>query len=418
MSVTTPAQAAGVAVLGGIRVLDVSDELGAYASRLLADLGADVIRVEPPGGDRTRTTGPIIARADGSRPVSAFDLFVNAGKRSVTLDYTSPESRDVFLELVRTADVLIEGADLAVESAGLTHERLREERPELVHVQITPFGRDHLPRWSPADDLVIMAAGGLLHLGGYPDVGPIVAHGGQSRFAGSIFAAVSVLAALIGREESGEGTLIDVSSQECVAQALEDSAATYALTGHIRDRQGERPREAGTGIYPCADGYVSMVAGRLGTAKAWTSLVQWLNDEDAEGADVLQAPEWSEFSYRQRSDAIDTFAGIFRAFTRSRTKLELYEEAQRRLIALSPVSTIDDVLDNPQLRYREFFVDVDDVERGRELTMPGAPYRLSRGEVARPGPAPVIGEHSYDVLVSELGLTDEEYVRLVERGEA
>lgn len=140
----------------------------------------------------------------------------------------------------------------------------------MIHVIVTPFGQGLSPDWGPVDDLIVLGAGGLLYLGGYRDAGPVAASGGQSRYAASIFAAVATLVALIDRERSGRGTTIDVSAQECIAQALEDSVPTFALTGQERMRYGTVAREAGTGMYACSDGYVSMVAGRLGTARAWS----------------------------------------------------------------------------------------------------------------------------------------------------
>lgn len=405
--------------LEGVRVLDLTDELGAYASRLLSDLGADVIRVEPPHGARTRRHAPLVRMAREDRPVSTFELFVNAGKRSVTLDIASANAAEPFAELVRGSDVLIESSSLELEAAGYGHEQLSEINAALIHVQVTPFGRDQVGLIADADDLVVMAAGGLLHLGGYPDAEPVVAYGNQSYYAASIFAALSALAAIIERDVSGEGCLVDVSAQECVAQALEDSVATYALTGRVRERQGDRPREAGTGVYPCKDGYVSMVAGRLGTARAWTALVSWLNEEGTPGAEELLAPEWSEFEHRQREDSIAKFGEIFTRFTRSRSKQYLYQEAQRRLIALSPVSTVQDVMDNEQLAFRSFFGEIDVAGRDDvRATMPGPPYHLSRTEPRTPNSAPRIGQHTAEVLVDELGFPPEEYAVLVERGEA
>lgn len=403
--------------LAGVRVLDVTDQLGAYATRLLSDLGADVIRIEPPSGSMTRRQAPLLNERDGQPPLSGFDLFVNAGKRSVTLDLDAPSTTETMHELVRHTDVLVESPDLPMAWAGYSDALLREANPGLVHVQITQFGRDHVQERGRSDDLLTMAAGGLLHLGGYPDAEPVVAYGQQSQYAASIFAALAALSGLIGRDAHGQGCVIDVSAQECVAQALEDSAVTYALTGQVRQRQGERPREAGTGVYPCKDGYVSMVAGRLGTARAWTALVDWINEEGAPGAEELREPKWGDFSHRQSDAAIDRFGEIFTTFAQQYTKQELYDRAQRRLIALSPVSTIQDLFENAQLCAREFFQPLQ-VDGEPAARIPGPPYRLSRTGPRSPRMAPRQGQHTRQVLVGELGLSETEYAALVERGEA
>ena len=386
------------AALAGVRVIDLTDELGAYTGRLLADLGAEVIRVELPGGSRTRHIEPLV-EVDGET-ISAFELFVNAGKKSVVIDLSAASGVSQLEELLASADILVESPRPVLAEAGIGAERVRSIKPDLCRVIITPYGLDQQPAWSSTDDLLVMASGGLLHLGGYPDLGPVAAYGGQSRFAASIFGAVAALAGLLQRDLDGSGSTYDVSAQECIAQALEDSATTYALTGHVRERQGDRPREAGTGVYPCRDGYVSLVAGRLGTARAWTALVAWLNEVGTPGAAELLEPRWSTFEFRRTDEAIDEFARIFARFAATRDKLDLYVEAQARMIAMSPVSTVGDILANPQLKARDFFVDV--VEREGVVAFPRAPYRMSGTPVGDPGPAAELGADNAEFLGHDL----------------
>lgn len=379
----------GSTALDGIVVVDLADELAAYASRLLVDLGAEVTRVELAGGARLAERPPLVADDRGGE-FSVFERFVNAGKRSVALDLDQEAGRRGLETLLRTADIVIESSTPILDSHW-SAEQLAALKPDLIRVVVTPFGLDQSRSWTGTDDLIVMAEGGLLHLGGYTDLGPVVAHGGQSEFAASIFAAVAAVSGLLTRDATGSGGVYDVSAQECIAQALEDSAATYSLTGHVRERLGDRPREAGTGVYPCRDGYISMVAGRLGTAKAWTALVEWLNEESAEDAEVLRGEGWQRFEFRQTEEAITTFARIFEGFTRKHSKAELYRGAQGRMIALSPVSTVDDLLVNEQLRDRDFFVTVHDETIGRDLVYPRAPYRMSLTPPLDPRPAPAPG---------------------------
>jgi benzylsuccinate CoA-transferase BbsE subunit len=283
-------------------------------------------------------------------------------------------------------------------------------------VSVTAFGRDR-PREPVADDdLTVLAAGGLLNLGGYPDSAPLAAYGGQSRNAASLFAAVAALVVLLERETTGRGRWVDVSAQECVAQALEDSVVAYEMTGRVRRRRGSDAAEAGTGMYPCADGLVSMVAGRVGTARAWQALVAWLVESRADGADALRSDAWSDLSFRQTPAAIATFAAVFGDFARTRTRLELYQEAQGRGIALSPVNDIAGVLADPQLRARGFWVDVIDPETGRDLTFPGPPYRLSRTPALPARAAPTLGADSVAILGTELGLSQGAIETLEEAG--
>jgi benzylsuccinate CoA-transferase BbsE subunit len=382
---------AATGALTGFLVLDLTNELAAYASRLLGDLGADVIRIEPPGGSRTRSMEPLLDGDDG-RSFSAFDAFVNAGKRSITLDLTSERGRALFRRLVVEADVVIETfPETTAVELGVDNATLAALNPRLVHVSVTPFGRDRTSANVDDDDLTIMAAGGLLHFGGYADSEPVVAYGGQARNAASLFAAVATLTALLEREASGKGRWVDVSAQECVAQALEDSVPTYQMTGRIRRRLGPDAAEAGSGVYPCADGFVSMIAGRVGTAKAWRSLVEWLIESEVPGAVALREDRWSTIAYRQTPAAIEEFSRVFATFTASRGRLELYREAQRRGIALSPVNDMSQLLEDPQLAARGFWVRVLEPELGREVTFPGPPYRLSRTPALRARPAPRLG---------------------------
>lgn len=390
----------GRGALTGVRVIDLADELAAYASRLLADLGADVIRVEPPEGSSTRREPPFVEGPNGS--ASAFDLFVNAGKRSVVIDLETPAGRATLADLLRSADVLIETCSAGRgDRVGLDPAAVAAEHPRLVHVTVTPFGRDRTSEDVDDDDLTIMAAGGLLHFGGYPDTGPVIAYGGQARNAASLFASVAALVALLRREETGRGDWIDVSAQECVAQALEDAVPTYEMTGRVRRRLGSDPREAGTGVYASADGLVSMVAGRVGTAKAWRALVEWLVESGVDGATELRGDAWSSITHRQRPEAIAFFSTVFADFARTRTRLDLYRGAQARGIALSPVNDIHQLLEDPQLAARRFWLHVDEPLVGAVATVPGPPYRLSRTPAHPARPAPSLGQDTEAVLAAQ-----------------
>ncbi len=374
--------------LAGLRVVDLTAGYGAYAARLFADLGAEVIRVE---------------RAEIDRPpasqVDSYDTFVNAGKRSIKLDLEQADGRALLDRLLARSDVLFTSLDptWATEHE-LDPARLVRTHPRLVVVTVTPLGWDQTDPSVADDDLTVMAAGGLLSLGGYPDAEPVIAYGRQSQVAASLFVAVGALVAVLDRDRIGRGRWIDISAQECVAQALEDAVATYDLTGHVRKRLGSAPREAGTGIYPCADGYVSMVAGRLGTARAWAALVAWMVEDGVPGATELTAPEWSTLSHRQRPESIETFGEVFGRFTATRTRQALYRDAQARQIALSPVNDIESVLADPQLAARNFFVDVDDPSIPARLRYPGRPYRLSATPASPTRPAPVPGADTGRIL--------------------
>jgi benzylsuccinate CoA-transferase BbsE subunit len=372
----------------GLTVVDMTGPYGAYGGRLLADLGADVIRIVPPDGDLLGRHPPLIVGPDG-RQKSAFAWFVNLNKRERIIDVETAAGRAELAELLDDADVLLESWTAEDAAAGEL-EALTAQRPDLVRVSITPFGSDGPWSRKPAVDLTTLAAGGLLSLGGYPDGEPVAAYGDQSLLAASIFGAVAALVGLLARQRDGQGRHMDVSAQEAVAAALEDAIPQFDLTGRVRRRAGGDPREAGTGILACKDGYVSVVAGRLGTAKAWIALTAWLVEAGVPGAEELTGEAWTSFPFRQRPTSIARFQEIFERFAADYTKDELYIEAQRRSIALAPVSTIADVLEDPQLEARDFFRLVEETGLGRPVIVPGRPYRLAGS--SGPTPIPMQGE--------------------------
>ena len=353
-------------LLAGVRVVEVAGELTGYAGRLLADLGASVTRVALTPGAAAETGIP--AAPLGPDGPDGAALFLHRGKREVLVD------RAALVTLVEAADVLIESHEGAADRADPA--ALRALNPRLVHAVISPFGVDGPHSDRVSTDLVRLASGGLLWLGGYPDAEPVAPYGGQSTLAAGIFAAVAVLLALLDREPAGTGAFIDVSAQEVITQALETSIAEYDLTDKVRVRAGDVPREAGSGIYPCADGHVAMLVGRIGTGLAWRRLREWMVEAGTPGADGLLGDEWDDLDFRQRPESVERFRAVFGEFTAGRTKQELYAESQARSIALAPVNTLAEVLADPQLVARGFF----QPEGASKLPQP--PFRFSRSAVA------------------------------------
>ena len=380
------------AALDGIRVLDLTANYSAYAGRLLADLGADVIRIEPPGGSPLRRLPPL----QGGNDASFAHAFFDAGKRSVVLDLETKAGRASFSAIASDSDIVLHNPT-APGAPDLPAEELRDANPRLIVVSITPFGLTGPYASYAAGDLSLLAAGGLLSLGGYTDREPIGIQGEQAHIASGIFAAVAALAALCSRERTGVGAWLDVSGQECVAFALEDAVPEWYIAKRVRRRLGDGAREAGTGIYPCMDGHVSMVAGRLGTAKAFLALTQWIAKSGNPGTETLLDSKWQDFRYRQSPEGITRFAELFGEFCRTRGKQQLYREGQARQIAIAPVNTIADLVDDPQLRTGQYFNAQSGIGSTGGLLFPGPPYRLSRTPAKVRGPAPELGQHDRDV---------------------
>lgn len=339
-----PHNGAADAPLAGLIVAEVSGELTAYAGRLLHDLGAEVVLID--------------ARGD-----SPEDVFLHHGKK------ISSEAAEV----IARADVVLytAGADVAI-SGELRDDIASAVARGAIATAFTPFGTTGPAADWVSTDLIRLAAGGLLWLGGYPEAGPVAPYGNQSARAVSTYGVVATLLALTQRDQTGEGREIEVSAQEVMTQALETALPDFELTGRVKTRLGDEPPEAGTGIYPCLDGYVSMVAGRLGTAEAWSRLREWLVEVGVPGANDLWEPPWETLQHRQLPESRAFFGELFRAFTATRTKAELYEEAQRRSIALAPVNTPEDVIKDPQLVARGFLTPADGA------LVPSPPYRFSQ----------------------------------------
>ncbi len=392
--------------LAGIRVLDLTTTHAAYAGRLLADLGADVIRVEPPEGSPVRALAPR-RFLPGGEVFSFAHAFLDAGKRGITIDLAHEDGRARFNELAATSDVVIETPSPAsLVTDGIDFDALRACNPGFVLVSISPFGLGGPYAGYHGTDLTVLAAGGLLSLGGYCDSEPLAIQGEQAMLASGIFGAVAVLAALYERTQTGKGQWIDVSGQECVAFALEDAVADWSINKRVRRRHGDGAREAGTGVYPCKDGHVSVVAGRLGTARAFVVLTEWIAQSNVPGAATLFEPQWRDFKFRQSPEGILRFAQVFGEFCRTRGKQELYREGQARQIAIAPVNTVADVLQDPQLAANAYFAQQFDPSLGLNITFPGAPYRLHRTPARRRGAAPRLGEHNRDVLADEAPFTE------------
>jgi benzylsuccinate CoA-transferase BbsE subunit len=403
------------AALAGIRVLDLADNAVAYASRLLADLGAEVIRVEPPQGSALRHAHPLAATADGF--ASCGHAFWNANKKAITLDLASPDGARLFGELAAKSDVVIETfAPGALAAWGIGYAALKARNPGLILVSVTPYGQTGPCAQFRATDLTLLAAGGLLSLGGYPETGPVAVAGEQGHLASAIFSAVATLKALLEREGTNHGQWLDVSGQECIAFALEDAIPEWYLAHSIRRRTGDQAREAGTGVYPCRDGHISMVAGRLGTAKAFKTLVQWIADSGTPGGEELLDARWQDFKFRQSPEGIARFAEIFGAFCATRGKQELYREGQARQIAIAPVNTVADIVEDHQLAANGFFRVLHDDALDRDVTVPGPPYRLARTPAALRSAAPARGRHNRSIFVGELGLSETDLCALASAG--
>lgn len=382
--------------LAGLRVLELSGSLGHYCGKLFADLGADVVLVEPPGGTPLRREPPSAGAEDDSESIPF--QYLNTNKRSLCLDLDQPGDAATLRALAGRADLVIETERPGVqERRGLGWATLSSTHPGLVLTSITPFGQDGPYAGLDGDDLIASALGGLLYLGGYADGEPIRPAGEQAVLAAGLFGAVAAMLALTHAELTGQGQHVDVSMMEAVVLGLENAPQLYDLEGVVRHRNGGVQRLAGTGVFACADGLVCLLATGFGGTQHWTKLVAWLEAETGTGLGRFRDPRWSRIDFLVTEAAKAEFSAFFADFCATRAQRDLYHRAQSWRVPLCPVSAPRDVLSDAQLAFRSYFAEVTRAD-GSVLTMPGAPYRLSRTPWSIRRPAPRLGEHSREVL--------------------
>lgn len=396
-----------------LKVVDFTGELGPYAAKLYADLGADVIHVEPLAGNPLRHCGPFAGgepRQDGSLQ----HLYYNAGKRGIALDLESEAGREVFRVLCRGADLLFESSTPGyLDSLGLSYTTLSDENAKLVHTSITLFGQSGPRKGQLGSDLTCSALSGFLYLGGAGDEEPVRPPDNQGYRMAEAYAAVGSSIALFSAKRTGRGQFVDVACIEAEATALESAAQCWDLQGSIRRGRG---REAGSAsIHPCADGHIALVAifGREKTS--WASFVNWMKSEGVEEWQVFEDERWLEPSYRASEEGYAAFCRVFERYTQSRSKTELYETGQHYKVAVSPVSNGRDLLDNAQLRHRHFWQTMHNPTLGMAVTYPGAPYEFGDLQWRLGGNAPRLGQHTVAIL-EECAYSAAEIDRMITTG--
>jgi benzylsuccinate CoA-transferase BbsE subunit len=395
-----PAASGAPAALTGIRVLDLAGLAGQYCGKQFADLGADVILIEPVTGSPVRREGPFL----DDRAHAEFSLqfaYFNAGKRGAAIDLDRREGQHIVRQLAKDADLIIESEKPGLmERRGLSFASLVASNPKLVMTSVTPFGQTGPYANYEAEDIVALALGGLLYLGGYPDTSPIAAYGNQAYLAAAQFASVASMMALLAADEGGDSTgrHVDVSIQECVTMGLETAIQFYDLEKTVRKRASGEQIMAGVGVFACADGQIYLMAGGIASTRFWANLVNWMVDEGVDGARQLLEPAWQSHDYLSTPEAKTIFRALFAPFAQRHTKTYLYQTGQSRRIPICPINTPRDILTSRQLESRSFFVSQKHAPSGRMLTVPGAPYQLQETPWRQARPAPRLGEHTSEIL--------------------
>ncbi|HSS09353.1 MAG TPA: CaiB/BaiF CoA-transferase family protein [Acidimicrobiales bacterium] len=383
----------------GLRVIEVAgDPAGEMVGKLLAEMGADVVKVEPPGGSPTRSIGPFAYdRFDADHSLTFW--YYNTNKRSAVLDYATPEGQAALGRLLADADVFISTLrPPELRDLGLDLDDLRQVSENLIVLSITPFGLDG--PWADwlSSDLVGLALGSPLNSCGYDDhsIPPIRPGGDQGYQSAASFALMGLLLALVERQQTHRGQLVDVGMHDCLAVSAELANPYWFYPKVIVYRQTCRhaqPTPTQPAIFQCGDDrwvyFVIFVADQ----KGWRTLVEWI-DSKGLAVDLLD-PEYDDPEYRQAH--FDHIQEVVEVFFLLQTADEAYHEGQARGLAIGPINAPDDLLDDLHLKAREFFVPVehDDVP---PALYPGVPFRFSGFGSPDLHRAPKLGEHTAEVL--------------------
>ncbi|WP_412778126.1 CaiB/BaiF CoA transferase family protein [Thalassospira lucentensis] len=401
--------------LSGIRVLDLSRVLaGPWASQTLADLGAEVIKIERPGaGDDTRGWGPPFAKDEAGNDTTeaAYYLTANRGKKSLTVDITKPEGQEIVRNLAAQSDVVLENFKVGgLAKYGLDYTSLAKINPKLVYCSITGFGQDGPYKDRPGYDFMIQGMGGLMSITGAPDEAP----GGQPMKVGvavadiftGLYATIGILSALRHRDATGEGQHIDLALLDVQTAVLANQAMNYLTTGVAPGRLGNaHPNIVPYEAFPSADGYLILAVGNDSQFKSFCE-VAGLNDLPA---DTRYATNRSRVANRE------TLVPMIRRAMVTKTTDEWIGVLEKANVPCGPINTLDRVFDNPQVQHRGMIRYLDHPVAGKVPTVAN-PIKFSKTPISGETAAPMLGQHSDEILRKVADLSDEQIEKLRSAG--
>ena len=387
--------------LAGVKIIDLTHHIaGPYATKLLADFGADVLKIERPGGDSARRLPPFFHDEPDAEKSLPF-LYLNTNKRSVTLNLKSETGRAILWDLLADADALVENfAPGVMASLGLDEDALRAHNPRLVVASVSNFGQTGPWRDYRATDMVEYALGGLMYIFGAYDREPLKHALHQAQFKAGTNLASATLMALYHQRLTGEGQRVDVSIQESIASALRDVTNNYTYTGAVRRRQ---PNHTGdlTRLRAVSDGYVLPNPG-IGASLNWQILVDFLE------APELDDPRFDNASVRLEN--AEALGAILDDIFATKRKQEIFYAAHEKRFIYGVIDSPEETVDNPQIRARGYYVPLEHPDLG-EITFPGAPFLMSDSPWQANAAAPRLGEHNAAVL-SDLGYSPQDLAYL------
>ena len=410
-------------MLSCYRVLDLTNERGFICGRALSDLGADVIKIERPGGDPARSIGPYYR--DTVHPEKSLYWFAfNGNKRSITLDIETADGQEILKKLVKTADVLIESFEPGyMDTQGLGYSVLSQINPMMVMTSISSFGQKGPYREYKASEIVLWALSGMMYMVGDPDRPPLLSSYPHAYLFGAMQGAIGTVVALYQREMIGRGQQVDASAQMSLVWTTGlEVQGTWELFRQIFKREGRMRLRTGTGVrtpilWRCKDGDVGffMLLG-VNFIKANTALVEWI-ESDGMDSGIMGQIDWKKMGWDEiTEDVACQINAILTKFFSRHTKQELYEGAIKRGIQIVPALTAKETREFPQLAARGYWVEIEHPELETTITYPGGFIKSTEMTCGIRRRAPLIGEHNEEIYMKELGLSAEELTVLKQSG--
>lgn len=389
------------APLKGVRVIELARVLaGPWAGQILADLGADVIKVEnPAGGDETRGWGPpFITSKEGENLSAAYFHSCNRGKRSITVDFTSPEGQETVRALCRTADVVLENFKVGgLKKYGLDYETLSADNPRLVYCSITGFGQTGPYASQAGYDFIIQGMSGLMSVTGEPDREPQKVGLAVADVFTGLYSVIAIQAALAHAAKTGEGQLVDMALFDVQSAVMANQAMNYLATGKSPNRMGNaHPNISPYEVVPTSDGHLILAVGNDGQFARFCAIM---------GLDGLSAdPRF--LTNRARLENRSALTAIIRAETQKRTRADLLAAFAQNAVPAGPINRIGEMFDDPQIISRQLRLDLDDAH-GSSIPSVRTPIVMSKTPLTYTKPSPRLGEHSADILQELKDASDE-----------
>lgn len=410
-------------LLSPYRVLDLTDELGFLCGKILGDLGADVVKIEPPGGDPARRLGPFY----GNQPDPEKSLYwfgFNNSKRGITLNLESAKGRELFCRLAAKVDFIIESFTPGyLDGLNIGYPALGRLNPRLILTSITPFGQTGPYSRFKASDIEIMALSGCMSLTGDPDRAPLRVSFPQSYAWTGSYAAIGALTAHYYREQTGDGQQVDVSAQACLLWAFSHAHIFWDLNRHVEKRAGSfMTGRSITGakmrvFWPCKDGYLNFIiyGGEAGR-RTNQALVEWM-DSQGMAPEFLKQKDWKSFDIaRVTQEEIDRMEEPIGEFFSGVTKAEFFKEVVKRQMLGYPVASVKEIFEDPQHEARRFWQKIQHPELKASIDYPGGFAKFSAGTCQVWRRAPLIGEHNEEIYGQELGISSAEIAELKKQG--